>query len=111
MRPDDLDRLLRRGLYGDNLRPLVDACKDMAVAAPEALPYYVLESVFFDLLQRWDRAVTQDEYNEVNDTLIPLVQSVLATLRQQSDRVETYSALDELVRRFLDLRRSGAISW
>ena len=98
----DLEHLLERGLFIDNLHQMTRCCTALARNVKEPLPYFVLASVFSDLAANWDgRPLSVEEAVEMEQRIGPDLRRIIIILTETGSADELLSSLNTLVQKFV----------
>src|SRR6266480_4531962 len=101
----EMNDLVRKGLYVDNLSRIEGICKGVIVLGEYPTVFYVLQSICRELRRAWeDRAVTVEEYKYVRDKLTGPIQDILDSVQSNMEKQFMTERLDILILKFIEVR-------
>lgn len=104
---------LDRGLFCDNLHPLIETAKDLvrrSEPGPVQHGAFTVESVLADLQEFWDGyPVSPAAYEQVNAELGPALKRVVRAMIRPDERLELRARIEDLIGRHVHLQVTEAV--
>jgi hypothetical protein len=93
---------LKKGLSIDNLYELKRQSMEIAKQADDPLPFYVLASIFFDIIDDWDeRPLLDAKAKKMEQAILDKLDNVIDGLIEKRQSNRMYDDLNSLVRSFV----------
>jgi len=96
---EELESLLKKGLYIDNLNKMVSVCDAATQESDDVLIYFTLRSIFSGISASWsDRPLPASEAKNVESRLVPPIKNLIKSIKGRSNQEENHRLLTEIVK-------------
>ena len=97
-----INHILAGGLYINGLREIARLCMKLASSSDEPLPYYVLASMFSNILNEWDeRPLYSQEVEHMEKRILNELRTLINSMIECKEQPIIWEHLNIVLRRFL----------